>query len=375
MKVRIAGPEDSDKLRTFFHQFIFGGSVDLKLERPHSFFSPYQIQSDKHCTFILEDENSELQGCVSFVIQDVILGGQKQIVAFARDLRISQNRKAIMSWGEQFLPVIDELKEKYAFKYLFTTLNMSETKVFNTFVRPRHLKRPFPRYHLFRRFNLITVHGRWPWARSPLKYLKIKHASEARVEELMFYMLRKTRSLDLMPWFDRKSIQAQFDRWQDLKLADFLIAVDPSENIVGCMAPWHSYQVQNYIPYNYDMRGHNFRQFLKFGQYMRWTRALTKPVTRLKRESSLQMSFLNFVICDHPDIFDTLLESAYDICGPNDFLVYLQMKDQIQYRPPQHWITAKIPYGMYCLLPPEEPTPDFLEPTNADPLYMEPFFV
>src|SRR5687768_6822265 len=111
MEVRFASPEDNDRLLAFFNQFIFGGSVELKLQRPKSFFAPYQIQSDQYSTFILEDEASEIHGCVTFFIQDVMLAGQKRRVAFARDLRISQNRQAILTWGEKFLPVIQQLKE------------------------------------------------------------------------------------------------------------------------------------------------------------------------------------------------------------------------------------------------------------------------
>ncbi|MBK7961079.1 MAG: hypothetical protein IPK04_07625 [Bdellovibrionales bacterium] len=376
MRLVLAGPEHDEKLRAFYHQFVIAGPVDLKIERPRSFFSPYIIQSDRYCTFILEEnDSSEILGCVSFVIQDVMLGDKKQTVAIGRDLRIAQNRKAILGWGELFLPLIQELKDHHHVDHLFSTLNMSETKALNTFVRPRQIKRPFPRYHLYRRFNLITLHGRWPWARSPLPSVRIIRASSSREEELMYYMLQKTTKMDLLPWFDRKTILAQFDRWQDLKLSDFLVAVDPHDNIVGCLAPWRSHQVQSLIPYNYDLRAHNFRQFLKFGNLWGWTRPLTKPVNRLKLETSLQMTYLNFVLSDHPDIFETLLDAAFDSAGPNDFLVYLQMRDQIHLRPPLHWITAKIPYGLYCLIPPESPTPEFLEPSNDHSVYLEPFFV
>lgn len=67
--------------------------------------------------------------------------------------------------------------------------------------------------------------------------VRIIRASSSREEELMYYMLQKTTKMDLLPWFDRKTILAQFDRWQDLKLSDFLVAVDPHDNIVGCLAP------------------------------------------------------------------------------------------------------------------------------------------
>lgn len=396
MKLIEALEEHDEALRQFFGQFLMSGPVAIKLERPQSFFAPYRIQSPRYKTFILEDRAHELDahlrltepplvgdggktheilGCVSFVIDDVVLQGKRQTVAFARDLRIAQNRKAIRGWSELLSPVFEEMRRTHHVDYFFSTLNMAETKALNTFVRPRQIRRQLPRYHLYQKFSLVTVHGRWPWINNPLPHLKIQPAGQNREEELMYYMLQKTLDLDLLPWFDRTSIQSHLDLWQGPKLKDFLIAVDREENIVGCLAPWKNQQIQSYIPYEYDLRAHNFRQFLKFGKLMGWTRPLTKPVKRLAQPAPLDFSFLSFVLVEHPDIFEALLEAAFEHCGPSDFLVYLQMKNQIHLRPPLGWITAQIPHGLYCLIPEDFAVPDFLAPDREEGVYLEPLFV
>jgi hypothetical protein len=39
------------------------------------------------------------------------------------------------------------------------------------------------------------------------------------------------------------------------------------------------------------------------------------------------------------------------------------------------WISAKTPYGMYVMLPPDAETPAFLHPSNDRPVGIDPFFV
>ena len=58
-----------------------------------------------------------------------------------------------------------------------------------------------------------------------------------------------------------------------------------------------------------------------------------------------------------------------------NFLVYAQMRSDLHLRRPLTWVTAKIPYGFYALVPPDTPTPDYLHPANERPIGIEAFFV
>ncbi|MEN0058562.1 MAG: hypothetical protein AAGB31_06990 [Bdellovibrio sp.] len=373
MKLEIAKPEDSAALVEFYKNFPLRGLVELKVDRDGDFFAPYSIQSDQHLTYQLKDENT-LEGITTFVLREVLLGNKVLPVAFGRDLRISSNRRAVLEWAQYFLPVMQEVFETFNCKHLFSILSMAEVQALNAFVRPRTMKRPLPRYYLYRRFNMVSVHGRLPWAKNPLPHLRIRRGSSANMDELMYYVIQKSRQRDLATVWDAQSFQEKLARWQGLKFEDFLIAFDKNENIVGCVAPWSSGTMQEFIPLEYSLRAHNFRQFLKFGKLLGWTRTLTKPSSRLKIEAGLNFKYMNFLFADNGDIFESLLWRAFDEAQENEFLVYNQMRSEFIFRRPRHWISAKMPFGAYLLSPPDQAPPSFLHPANEKAIEMEPFF-
>lgn len=386
MKLEVAKHEETALLAEFYKSFPVRGFVEMKIDREGDFFAPYDIQAEQHITYLLKEkpkesdtngadtEKEKLEGMASFVVRDVLLDKSVQPIAFGRDLRISSNRRAVLSWSQHFLPVMEEIFRTFNCKHLFTILSLSEVQALNAFVRPRTSKRPLPQYHLFRRFNMISVHGRLPWARNPLPQLKIRHGHRNNVDALIEYLCKKSRAKDLSTVWDVPSFHDKLDRWKGLKLEDFLIAFDKDDNIVGCVAPWSAGGVQEFIPMHYSLRAHNFRQFLKFGKLLGWTRTLTKPFSRLKIEASLNFKYLNFLNADNGDIFESLLWKAFDDARENEFLVYNQMRSEYMYRRPRTWISAKMPFGVYLLQPPDSELPDFLHPSNERPIEIEPFF-
>jgi hypothetical protein len=373
MKLEIAQPEDTKALAEFYKSFPLGGPMEFKIDRDKDFFAPYSVQSDQYITYQLKADE-KIEGIASFVVRDVLLEGQVTPVVFGRDLRISTNRRAIMGWAQHFLPVMDEVFHTFGTRHLFSILSMAEVQAMNAFVRPRTMKRPLPHYHLYRRFNLVSVHGKLPWASNPLPKLRIRKGSPALLDALIYYITQKSSNRDLATVWNAQSFAEKLERWQGLKLEDFLIALDHNENVVGCVAPWSAGQMQEVIPMHYSLRGHNFRQFLKFGKMLGWTRTLTKPYSRLKVEAGLNFKYLNFLFADNEDIFESLLWRAYEDADENEFLVYTQTRSEYLYRHPLPWIAAKMPFGVYYLNPPDRTPPDFLSPTNERPIELEPFF-
>ncbi len=374
MKLEIAKPEDSKALTEFYKSFSVHGPVQMKIDRNGDFFAPYSIQSDQHLTYQLRDDEQKLEGMASFVVRDVLLNGKVRPVAFGRDLRISSNRRAILQWSQHFLPVMNEVFHTFGCKHLFSVLSMSEVQALNAFVRPRNMKRPLPHYHMFRRFNMVTVHGRMPWAKNPLPHLRIRRGNDSNVDALIYYITQKSHQRDLSTVWDGQSFYEKLERWKGLKLEDFLIAFDKNDNVVGCVAPWSAGGMQEFIPMEYSLRAHNFRQFLKFGKMLGWTRTLTKPFSRLKIEAGLNFKYMNFLFADNGDIFESLLWRAYDDANDNEFLLYNQTRSEFIYRRPLSWISAKMPFGVYYLSMPDQQLPTFLHPANEKSVEVEPFF-
>lgn len=376
MILEIAQASDNQRLIEFYKNFSSLGLVELKVNREPNFFKPYEIQSPDFRTYVMrEEDNTQIQGLASFIIKDVWLNNQVSKIAFGRDLRISSHRKAILSWGNHFLPVMKEIQNQFQFEYFFSVLSMSEAKALNVFVRPRFSKRALPRYFLFRRFNLVSLHGQFPWASNPLPHLRIRRGGSHNIDALVEYIVNKSKKKDLATVWDRKTFEDKISRWQGLKLEDFLIAYDGSDRIIGCVAPWSAAQVQEFIPLKYSLLAHNFRQFLKLGNLLGWARTLTKPVPRLEVEAGLNFRYLNFLLADNEDIFESLLYAAYFEAEQNEFLVYTQMRNDLHLRRPLNWISARLPHSLYCLVPPDQEAPEFLRPTNERSVELEPFFV
>jgi hypothetical protein len=375
MKLEAAKPSDNQAILDFFKGFPIKGVLDMKVDRRGDFFGPYAVESDRFRTYLLRDDQETIQGMASFIIKDVMIQGDLKTVAFGRDLRISNNRRAILEWADHFVPALDDIKNSYGVEHFFSALNLTETAALNAFVRPRNLKRLLPRYFNYRQINLVSVHGRFSWAKNPLPHLQIRNGSSVNADALIYYLSEKNSSRNLATYWDSYSFFKQLQRWRGLKIEDFLIAFDRHNNIVGCCAPWKADGIQELIPLDYSLKAHNFRQFLKFGKVFGWTRPLTKPSYRLQLEEHLQFQYLTHLFAENADVFETLLWSAFDRARANDFLVYSAGREELIYRRPRSWVTAKIPHGLYCMVPPDQDTPEFLSPSNDLPISFEAFFV
>ncbi len=375
MKIEIAKPADNPQLLEFYKGFPIEGLLDLKVDRRGDFFGPYAAESGQYRTYVLKDEDDSIQGLASFIIKEVLIGEKPTLVAYGRDLRISRQRRAILEWGKHFVPCLEEVSNTFGVEHFFSSLNMMETRALNAFVRPRHSKRPLPRYYGYRRFNLVSIHGHFPWASNPLPHMQIRHGSSGNADALIYYLCKKNRQKNLATYWDSYSFFKQLQRWRGLRIEDFLIAFDSQNNIVGCCAPWSADGIQELIPLDYSLKAHNFRQFLKFGKLLGWTRPLTKPSYRLQLEESLQFQYLTHLFADNEDVFEALLWAAFSRARSKDFLVYCQGREELIYKRPLNWVSAKLPHGLYCMVPPEQETPDFLNPAFETPVSLEGFFV
>lgn len=375
MKLEVAKPSDNQAMLEFYGGFPLKGVLELKVDRRGDFFAPYAVESDRFRSYLLKDNQEQIQGMASFTIKDVLIEGEVKTVAFGRDLRISNNRRAIIEWADHFVPTLQDISDTYGVQHFFSALNMTESSALNTFVHPRNLKRMLPRYFSYRRFNLISVHGRFPWAKNPLPHMQIRNGSSGNADALIYYLCEKNRSRNLANYWDSYTFFKQLHRWRGLKIEDFLVAFDSHNNIVGCCAPWKADGIQEFIPLDYSLTAHNFRQFLKFGKVFGWTRNLTKPAYRLQLEETLQFQYLTHLLADNEDVFESILWATYDRARSNDFLIYPQIREDLIYKRPLNWVCAKIPHGLYSMVPPDQNAPDFLSPFNDASISLEGFFI
>src|SRR5690606_23271449 len=82
-------------------------------------------------------------------------------------------------------------KAKRQCRYVFTIVGRAQKQAYNAFVRPRTVRRYMPRYHLFHRFRMISVHGRWPFGPSALDTIHVRKANTNDLDSLAEYLRRK----------------------------------------------------------------------------------------------------------------------------------------------------------------------------------------
>lgn len=366
MKLEIATTQNDKELRSFFEQYSLKGLVDVRPSRPQGFFKPYGLHSDEWKTYCLRDDSGEVQAIASFVFRQTLLGDKLRKVAWATDLRVAPLRRPLLEWSQNFLPVVRSVYEEHGAETIFSVINRSDALLQNVFLRPRSPKRQWPRYHLYRKFDLITLHGRFPWAPKPLKYVKIVRAEASMKEDLINYLQDRSQYRPFSSIWDRESFEERIRRIPGLRVEDFFIAYDIKDKVVGCVASWNGESIQEFRPLSYTLRAHNFRQFLKFARAFGWTRPLTKPVRSTGFEAPLHFRYLLYPFATNEDVFASLLHKAFKDAKPNEFLMYARSEQDFRRNPPKGWIAAELPYSLYTLVPPEAPTPDFLDPRNRE---------
>jgi len=364
MKLTISDElSDTKRLSYFFSQFTNPGLIDFKLDRGEHFFSPYALESSQYRTYLLSDDSNELMGLASFVIKKVLIGGLEKNIAIGKDLRISNFRKARLHWGEYFVPVLEELKKDFLVDYFFSVINPADTAAVNTFVRPGITRRILPRYYLYRKFDLVSVHGLLPWSNKPIQSIYVKNASEKDKPALYDYIIQKSLKKNFSQSWNLEQLEKKISLLKGLKLENFLIATDYKNNIVGCLALYKPENFQKNIPLRYSLKAHNFRQSLKVLNLFGLAKKLTKPVSSTGFENALNYQFLSFIFVDNADIFENLLWHAHHF-EKQDFFIYARSDRDIKLLPPDHWITAQIPQSLYAMLLPNDPVPDFLHPSE-----------
>jgi hypothetical protein len=371
MRLELAQMSNNEELLEFYSRFPLENSMQLKLDRGRDFFKYYNIQSDQFVSYILRDDKSTILGHVAFLVETVLIEGKATRIAWARDLRISPERKAILKWTEHTKDVFAEVRKIFSVDYFMTSLNMNEVVALNTFTRPRSQKRFMPRYFLYRKFDLVSLHGQFPFTYPPDSKLKIRRGNPSQADQYIAYLLKKNQDYAFSLYTNRENFLENMDRWTSLSWEDFFIAFDSKDNIVGMMSSWSSAGVQDFIPLRYSLLAHNFRQFLKFGKLFSWSRTLTKPYHRIKIEASLNFRSLNHIYVDHPDVFHSLLWKAYDEARDNEFLVYARDRKNINLKAPLGWISAEQTYGLYCAVLPDEEIPSFLHPSHEGLMNLE----
>lgn len=362
--------ENSQKLNDFFTSIPTRGEIDIKIQREQHFFSFYQRIGLPFKTYIIKDEG-EIVGTASFLFRNLTFQNRTLKLAQACDLRISSNRKVIMSWSKFFHPILEKLRELEKFDGFITSINQTETQTMNAFIRPKLKRAHQPQYSLARSYNLVSIHGFYPLINRPNKNIIVRPYKTSDKQALLEYLTTNCKKIDFIPQELTENPEEYINRSLLYSWSQFLIAFDHEDKIIGCVQPISSSLLQDYLPQEYSAQSHNLRQFLKVAHVLGFGRRLTRPFSRSKKQEALQFRLLHFLISSHPEVFNALIRASYKTSSQNEFLMYAYEISDYKKRPPKGSIFSETPYGLYSI---ETHDRDFLPELsllNTTPVWLD----
>ena len=361
MKLFRADLNDDEPIKSFFDSQVIPGIYDYRIIRPNSFFTQYKISTEDHQTFLLKDSNNEIHAMASILFKKSYINAKEQTVGYVTDLRVSGNREATLSWAKEFVPVMKEEKEKRNCEYIFSKLEQYEGAAYNTLLRRGNRSSRMPRYHLFRKFNLIVIYGKKLFATRPLTSIKIHHGRTEDVSDICKYLLEKSVRRPLHYHLTSEELERRCREWPNFSIQNFLIAKNYQGEIIGCIAPWNNRDVEQVVAEKYHDKSFRVYSASK-------TLSLTGIARPLPNQGSpFKVKHITHAAYDNPDIFYSLLHKAYNECKNKELLIYQNYFGDFASRPPKSFIHVKIPYGLYTLLDDDKTLPKFLHPNPFVP--------
>ena len=169
---------------------------------------------------------------------------------------------------------------------------------------------------------------------------------------------------------DKNAFIATLERWRDLYTENFLIAEDKQGSDVGCVAPWSPQQIQKVYAVRYGDTAQNLKDILTFGSWFGVSHTLPRT------EGELKVRHLTHLYARNPDVMYALMYNAYKQSAKDETLVYPHFEGDLMTLAPKGFISASQNFGLYCILSPTDPLPDFLKPKfMAPPIEFEPAFL
>lgn len=364
LRVEVAQESDSEKLKQFVikQPFLTNSPMELAVDRKGSFFDKYRLQTEDFVTYKMVNDAQDIEGIASMLFRKTLLNGEETQVGFATDLRISNSRQAIVSWPEKLLPAMTEAAVTRNCDYVFSILNSNQSQAYNALIRPRSSRRSIPRYYFYRKYDLITLHGKVPFTDLPfLNSIKIAPMEPKDLEPLAAYLKSKAIYKPLSFPYSVDLLQERFKMWRGFEMHNFLIAKDSRGNIIGSVAPWKASQILGISVLNYTGFGETIYTFSKYFSYFGFVKRLP-PVG-----GQVNMKFLTHLYADNPDIFAALLAEAFRTTQKDELLSYAHFHKTPLTMPPQNFLSSRIPFSIYTILPPEKPLPDFLQLHKVTP--------
>ncbi len=263
----LAREKDDAQLRALLQASPMEGEVSLLFTREPNYFQAACTEGVWNQTIVVRDQAAgKIVGLASRSVREVFVNGKLSRVGYLGSLRISRacRNRLILGRGYHFLKQLHE--DKRARIYL-TTIMADNTRVKEVLVSGRA---GLPHYHDIGQLNTYVI----PLAHKklPPTGIKITKGSPDMLDQVEAYLGREGPRKQFFPFFDKENFKTSGPLLRDLKIENFLIAVE-NNRILGVCACWDQSRFKQIVVHQYQGRMKFIRPLYNF-----WAKQKGYPV-------------------------------------------------------------------------------------------------
>jgi hypothetical protein len=234
---------DNDAILTFVESrtMAMTGLVVNYARRP-DYFAFLRMQGDTSVVFLQEDEQGDLKGLGSFAYRTGLVDGNTARIGYVGDLRVAAYRLGQVQWRKVYATHLARARDAGVVAH-YTAILDDNLPARRALVEEASLKNGYV-YDPLLRYGMVNVLGRVPIprrARGPTAAeagILVRRARASDEAKLISFLVECERSRLFGEDFSTVAWSFRLNRWPNFALEDFLVAVAPAGDIVGCTLPW-----------------------------------------------------------------------------------------------------------------------------------------
>ncbi|MFT5434658.1 MAG: hypothetical protein ACI9OJ_005372 [Myxococcota bacterium] len=351
MRTRRATPDDAARLSEMFAEVTMESDLHLAVERP-DFYAFYEMQQADYVAFVCEVDG-RIEGLGSVLGRDGFVGGERQRIGYAGDLRLTKKVRGTEFLTEHYGGLLDQAGEAVGTRLFYTGIITSNRRAVAALTQRQERWPDIPVYTEFQRFQITNV--QFTGRKKPRATgLDVRPATDSDIAAIAGFLGNQHRDLAFGYPFDEAFLRERLRRWPGLGIAEFILAFD-GPTLVGVVASWDAWDVKRY-------------RVLGYYNKMRWIRLGFNALAPFVRAASLPKpgGLLRYFYLTHvgiegldPAIMSALLDHVYAAkCAAGyHFFSAAVLQDDPLAPAFKRFTTTPLPAALYTVTRPGDPIP------------------
>ncbi|WP_122454275.1 hypothetical protein [Pseudomonas viridiflava] len=247
MLIRQALPSDNPQLLDFQKRHAMPGRVPLRFDRSPDYFALHRCHAPDHRTWLASSEDGVVKGTASLVVREGYMHHGVEQVAYLGDLRLVPDRALSRSWMAQVQSRLGELSLETGVQHAYCCVIRDNTLATRSLLRRRQAN-PLKLAH-WRGYSNVSIYAQRGWGSAPRipAHVRVIQATPSHLDALRAFIDDESAQQPFGNVFSETEFSRRLRDWPGFSLDSFLIAVDPCDNILGCVAPWDSGQIKRIV--------------------------------------------------------------------------------------------------------------------------------